>query len=112
MDILNDLQNMIDRSSAFAKRNEIELRGNGRESDNVYSVQEIKGVSMSSDELADVLRLQESYIRSHWPRIVESYEKQNIKLYKLGRGAAANYGVQMPWDNEIVFDVDALEMMG
>lgn len=31
MDILKDLQNMIDRSSAFAKRNEIELRGNGRE---------------------------------------------------------------------------------
>ena len=29
MDILKDLQNMIDRSSAFAKRNEIELRGNG-----------------------------------------------------------------------------------
>ena len=46
---------------------------------------------MSSDELADVLQLKESYIRSHWPRIVESYEKQNIKLYKLGRGAAANY---------------------
>ena len=50
---------------------------------------------MSSDELADVLQLKESYIRSHWPRIVESYEKQNIKLYKLGRGATANYGVQM-----------------
>ena len=41
MDILNDLQNMIDRSSAFAKRNEIELRGNGRESGNVYIIPEI-----------------------------------------------------------------------
>ena len=41
MDILKDLQNMIDRSSAFAKRNEIELRGNGRESDNVYIIPEI-----------------------------------------------------------------------
>ena len=40
MDILNDLQNMIDRSSAFAKRNEIELRGNGRESGNVYIIPE------------------------------------------------------------------------
>mgnify|MGYP006923045639 CR=1 FL=1 len=38
MDTLNDLQNMIDRSSAFAKRNEIELRGNGRDSDNVYII--------------------------------------------------------------------------
>ena len=72
----------------------------------------LEGVNMSSDELADVLQLKESYIRSHWPRIVESYEKQNIKLYKLGRGAAANYGVQMPWDNEIVWSVDALEMIG
>ena len=41
MDILNDLQNMIDRSSAFEKRNEIELRGNGRDSDNVYIIPEI-----------------------------------------------------------------------
>ena len=42
MDILKDLQNMIDRSSAFAKRNEIELRGNGRESGNVYIIPEIE----------------------------------------------------------------------
>ena len=41
MDILKDLQNMIDRSSAFAKRNEIELRGNGRDSGNVYIIPEI-----------------------------------------------------------------------
>ena len=41
MDILKDLQNMIDRSSAFVKRNEIELRGNGRESGNVYIIPEI-----------------------------------------------------------------------
>ena len=103
---------MIDKSPAFVQQNEVELIGNRRESCNVYIIPKIKGVSMSSDELADILQLKESYIRSHWPRIVESYEKQNIKLYKLGRGAAANYGVQMPWDNEIVFDVDALEMMG
>ena len=42
MDILKDLQNMIDRSSAFVKRNEIELRGNGRESGNVYIIPEIE----------------------------------------------------------------------
>ena len=40
MDILKDLQNMIDRSSAFVKRNEIKLRGNGRDSDNVYIIPE------------------------------------------------------------------------
>ena len=42
MDILKDLQNMIDRSSAFAKRNEIELRGNGRDSGNIYIIPEIE----------------------------------------------------------------------
>ena len=42
MDILKDLQNMIDRSSAFAKRNEIELRGNGRDSGNVYTIPEVE----------------------------------------------------------------------
>ena len=42
MDILKDLQNMIDRSSAFAKRNEIELRGNGRDSGNIYVIPEIE----------------------------------------------------------------------
>ena len=41
MDIFKELQNMIDRSFAFAKRNEIELRGNGRESSNVYIIPEI-----------------------------------------------------------------------
>ena len=40
MDILKDLQNMIDRSFAFVKRNKIELRGNGRESGNVYIIPE------------------------------------------------------------------------
>ena len=40
MDILKDLQNMIDRSSTFAKRNEIELRGNGRDFSNVYIIPE------------------------------------------------------------------------
>ena len=31
MDILKNLQNMIDRSPAFAQRNKVALRGNGRE---------------------------------------------------------------------------------
>ena len=42
MDILKDLQNMIDRSSAFIKRNEIEVRGNGRDSDNICVIPEIE----------------------------------------------------------------------
>ena len=57
MDILKDLQNMIDRSSAFAKRNEIELRGNGRESGNVYIVPEIELLAFQ-DKLGE-------YVESH-----------------------------------------------
>ena len=57
MDILNDLQNMIDRSSAFAKRNEIELRGNGRDSGNVYIIPEIELLAFQ-DKLSE-------YIESH-----------------------------------------------
>ena len=57
MDILNDLQNMIDRSSAFAKRNEIELRGNGRDSGNVYIIPEI--------ELFTFQNKLDEYVESH-----------------------------------------------
>ena len=57
MNILNDLQNMIDRSSAFAKRNEIELRGNGRDSGNVYIIPEIELLAFQ-DKLSE-------YIESH-----------------------------------------------
>ena len=57
MDILKDLQNMIDRSSAFAKRNEIELRGNGRESGNVYIIPEI--------ELLAFQNKLDEYVESH-----------------------------------------------
>ena len=57
MDILKDLQNMIDRSSAFAERNEIELRGNGRDSDNVYIIPEIELLSFQ-DKLYE-------YVKSH-----------------------------------------------
>ena len=57
MDILKDLQNMIDRSSAFAKRNEIELRGNGRESGNVYIIPEMELLAFR-DKLGE-------YVKSH-----------------------------------------------
>ena len=57
MDILKDLQNMIDRSSAFAKRNEIELRGNGRDSDNVYIIPKM--------EFLTFLNKLNEYVESH-----------------------------------------------
>ena len=64
MDILNDLQNMIDRSSAFVKRNEIKLRGNGRDSDNVYIIPE-------TELLAFQNKLDE-YVESHKVIVQES----------------------------------------
>ena len=60
MDILKDLQNMIDRSSAFAKRNEIELRGNGRESGNVYIVPEIELLAFQ-DKLGEYVQYEQSH---------------------------------------------------
>ena len=60
MDILNDLQNMIDRSSAFAKRNEIELRGNGRDSGNVYIIPEIELLAFQ-DKLGEYVHYEQSH---------------------------------------------------
>ena len=60
MDILKDLQNMIDRSSAFAKRNEIELRGNGRESGNVYIVPEMELLAFR-DKLGEYIQYEQSH---------------------------------------------------
>ena len=60
MDILKDLQNMIDRSSAFAKRNEIELRGNGRESGNVYIIPEIEILAFK-DKLGEYVQYEQNH---------------------------------------------------
>ena len=60
MDILKDLQNMIDRSSAFAKRNEIELRGNGRESGNVYIIPETELLA-SQNKLDEYIYYEQSH---------------------------------------------------
>ena len=60
MDILKDLQNMIDRSSAFAKRNEIELRGNGRESGNVYIIPEMELLAFQ-DKLGEYVQYEQSH---------------------------------------------------
>ena len=60
MDILKDLQNMIDRSSAFSKRNEIELRGNGRDSGNVYIIPEIELLAFQ-DKLGEYVRYKQNH---------------------------------------------------
>ena len=80
MDILKDLQNMIDRSSAFAKRNEIELRGNGRESGNVYIIPEMELLAFR-DKLGE-------YVKSHK---VIAQEPKKSKKERGQRATAAPY---------------------
>ena len=83
MDILKDLQNMIDRSSAFAKRNEIELRGNGRESGNVYIVPEMELLAFR-DKLGE-------YVESHKVIIQDIQEPKKSKKERGQRATAAPY---------------------
>ena len=83
MDILKDLQNMIDRSSAFAKRNEIELRGNGRESGNVYIIPETELLAFKN-KLGEYVH----YEQSHKVIIQES---KKLKKERGQRATAAVY---------------------
>ena len=80
MDILKDLQNMIDRSSAFVKRNEIELRGNGRDSDNVYIIPKM--------EFLTFLNKLNEYVESHKVIVQES---KKSKKERAQRATAAPY---------------------
>ena len=80
MDILKDLQNMIDRSSAFAKRNEIELRGNGRNSANVYIIPEMELLAFR-DKLGE-------YVESH--KVIVQEPKES-KKERGQRATAAPY---------------------
>lgn len=56
---------------------------------------------MTSAELAEELRIKETYLRSHWKRIVESNERIGIILVKMGRGANAAYGIKSYGDDNI-----------
>ena len=73
MDILKDLQNMIDRSSAFVKRNEIELRGNGRDSDNVYIIPKM--------EFLTFLNKLNEYVESHKVIVQEHGQRATAAPY-------------------------------
>ena len=83
MNILKDLQNMIDRSFAFAKRNEIELRGNGRESDNVYIIPEMELLAFR-DKLGE-------YVESHKVIAQDIQEPKKSKKERGQRATAAPY---------------------
>ena len=92
MDILKDLQNMIDRSSAFAKRNEIELRGNGRESGNVYIIPEIELLAFR-DKLGE-------YVKSH-KVIAQEVIIQGIQEPKKLKKERGQRATAAPYDDAI-----------
>ena len=92
MDILKDLQNMIDRSSAFAKRNEIELRGNGRESGNVYIVPEMELLAFR-DKLGE-------YVESH-KVIAQKVIIQDIQEPKKSKKERGQRATAAPYDDAI-----------
>lgn len=85
MNILKDLQNMIDRSFAFAKRNEIELRGNGRESDKVYIIPEMELLAFR-DKLGE-------YAKSHkviaQEVIIQDIQEPRKSKKECGQGTTA-----------------------
>ena len=83
MNILKDLQNMIDRSFAFVKRNEIELRVNGRESDNVYIIPEMELLAFR-DKLGE-------YVESHKVIAQDIQEPKKSKKERGQRATAAPY---------------------
>ena len=92
MDILNDLQNMIDRSSAFAKRNEIELRGNGRESGSVYIIPEMELMAFR-DKLGE-------YVKSH-KVIAQEVIIQDIQEPKKSKKERGQRATAAPYDDAI-----------
>ena len=92
MDILKDLQNMIDRSSAFAKRNEIELRGNGRDSGNVYIIPEME-LLVFRDKLGE-------YVKSH-KVIAQKVIIQDIQEPKKSKKERGQRATAAPYDDAI-----------
>ena len=64
---------------------------------------------MTSAELAAELRIKETYLRSHWQRIVESNERAGITLVKMGRGENAAYGIKGYGDDNIRWEKRDIE---
>lgn len=60
---------------------------------------------MTAAQLADELRIKETYLKSHWKKIVERYGKTGITLVKLGRGDKAEFGIKNFDDEKIRWEV-------
>ena len=64
---------------------------------------------MTSAELAKELRIKESYMKSQWTTIVKRYAGYGITLVRIGRGAAAVFGIKGYGDDEIRFSAREYE---
>lgn len=56
---------------------------------------------MTAAELADELKIKETYLHSHWRRIIENHQRIGITLVKVGRGVNASYGIKSYDDENI-----------
>ena len=83
---------MIDRSSAFVKRNEIELRGNGRESDSVYIIPKMELLAFR-DKLGE-------YVKSH-KVIAQEVIIQDIQEPKKSKKERGQRATAAPYDDAI-----------
>lgn len=61
---------------------------------------------MTSAELAEVLGISETTIKTKWQRTRKRKEKSNVYLIKLGVGENADYGIKLPQEDEYIFDRD------
>ena len=67
---------------------------------------------MTSHELANILQIKETYLRSHWQDIVKSNARAGIELYKRGRGASADYGFKGWGMKDVCWDYNVLNKIG
>ena len=63
---------------------------------------------MTSFELANILQIKESYLRSHWQDIVKSNARAGIELYKRGRGVTAAYGIKAWGMTEVCWEYNKI----
>lgn len=64
---------------------------------------------MTSAELAKELRIKESYLKSHWCSIVDSYAAKGLTLVRLGRGSSATFGIKGYDDEKIRWETKQYE---
>lgn len=61
---------------------------------------------MTLEELADILNISEGYLADHFLKIQEKKKNRGILIEKRGWGSFSDYGVQFPWDKEMIWDYD------